>query len=165
MDGIDDENSVIYHERDPDSVEEIEDPEVFEKEFDRMSVMKSEWKSDEIRDLKKALEDSSIQYKPTGYEYGTKWLFGNGFGISVIRDWGENDRWMFEIAVLRCIEDCLDGEKELERVTVIEDRTPITDEDMYVINRLTSEAVLKIGKRIADLPDARKNDWGESDGE
>lgn len=150
------DDRIIYQMADPDLVEHIEEPDEFEDYFDDISVLQKEWMSEYQRQLELALTDSPVEYRETGHEYGKKWLFRNGYGISVIRDYGgmygERDKWLFEIAILRSTKDVIEGDEDLEEITVMEKDTPFTTEEDPVKARLRASAVREIGEMASNLP-------------
>lgn len=131
-------------------------PEIFEELFDDMCIDKINYYDSE--DAKKEHKETLKmvkQYKenvPNHKPYGKKWLFENGYGISVIRKYGScgYEEELFEIAVIECDKKPIN----IGRLHIIRDEahltydTPITDD---VLGFLTSVEVLKTGIEIYRL--------------
>ena len=109
---------------------------IFEKEFDKHS--KSEDFSKNHQKITSETPDDLIKdlITPDRSEYRKRWIFKNGFGISVIRGFGTYGakEGLFEIAVVD------EGGLRYD--------TKITSD---VIGHLTSEEVLELGERIMRL--------------
>jgi len=124
----------------------IEDPAVFEKKFDEWAIKKEDFSETfikqkrELARISKNLLITDID-TPDSSEYRKRWLFKNGFGISVIRGYGTYGarKGLFECAVI---------DKNGLRYD-----TEITDD---VIGWLTSKEVLKLGRKIKNLKSERR---------
>ncbi len=128
-----------------------EKPKVFEEFFDEKATDKEDWASDD--DFKSEYEQMwggvCIAYPdiPKDHEpYGAGWLFENGYGISVIRDYNSQgfEEGKFMVGVIKSKEG---SENDIE-TALLTYNTPITDD---VIGNLTAEEVKGIGKKIMEL--------------
>ncbi len=123
---------------------DFEDPEVFEEKLNEMAVESMDLMDEEdIEEYQEAVEHTR-EYRdvPKHEPYVKRWLFSNGYGVSVIRkytSYGFYKGGKFELGVIK-------GESlEDSGLTY---QTPITDD---VIGHLKSEEVLEIAKEVKDL--------------
>ena len=116
----------------------IQNPKIFERVFDKISIQKEDFsdKFNKKPKLKLLKKFTHLAYYYAGKEYRKRWFFKNGFGISVIRGFGTYgfSKGLFELAVM--------DEKGIRY------DTKITSD---VIGFLTSKKVLKIGLRVSKL--------------
>jgi len=137
-----------------EQVIEMEDPEVFEDKFDEWAVDTrddTEMEGFEMRykhQIEKAKEIFDKQDRDTEIlerdPYCKKWLFENGYGLSVIRKYGSYgfEKGKFEIGVIES------GDRLKIEDTILTYDTPITDD---VIGHLESEEVKEIGERVKHI--------------
>lgn len=143
-----------------DKYEELrKNPKVFEEFFDKISVdsgnhYQTEEQRKQYREERKYIHNIFPEKIPNVEPYSKQWVFENGFGVSVIRNYGSYgyEDNLFEVAVLKV----LDEEFENGNITVDNAhlcyKTTITED---VVPHSDSYEVKSIGERVKDFDKVR----------